>query len=232
MAPSTISPPGTLPAWGTVLVVVAHPDDESFGLGAVIDALARAGSAVHVLCLTQGEASTLGAAPDLAAIRAAELQHAARELGARSTELLDLPDGGLADLDLETLQAPVRKAVASVTPDGLLVMDSTGISGHPDHIAATNAAVAVARQHDLPVLAWTIPDEIAARLLEETGVPFVGRGSVETMTIEVDRANQRRAIDAHASQAVPGSVLWRRLELQGGVETLTWLRPVTQEHPR
>ena len=66
-----------LPSWNRVLVVVAHPDDESFGLGAIIDAFTRQGTAVDVLCFTQGEASTLGASPDLAVIRAEELHAAA-----------------------------------------------------------------------------------------------------------------------------------------------------------
>jgi len=43
-----------LPAWSAALVVIAHPDDESFGLGAVIDQLTTAGTAVHILCYTQG----------------------------------------------------------------------------------------------------------------------------------------------------------------------------------
>src|ERR1035441_6661208 len=49
----------TLPAWALALVVIAHPDDESFGLGAVIDQLTAAGAAVHILCFTHGGASTL-----------------------------------------------------------------------------------------------------------------------------------------------------------------------------
>ena len=56
---------GTLPGWSSVLAVVAHPDDESFGLGAILDSFGRGGSQVSVLCLTHGEASTLGAAGDL-----------------------------------------------------------------------------------------------------------------------------------------------------------------------
>lgn len=48
-----------LPTWERVLAVVAHPDDEPFGIGAVLDAFACTGSAVSVLCLTHGEASTL-----------------------------------------------------------------------------------------------------------------------------------------------------------------------------
>ena len=55
-------PHGLLPPWPAVLAVVAHPDDESFGLGAIIDKMTSAGAAVHVLCYTHGEASTLNQA--------------------------------------------------------------------------------------------------------------------------------------------------------------------------
>ena len=51
------------------LAVVAHPDDESFGLGAVLSTLSRAGVTVRVLCLTHGEASTLGLNADFGDVR-------------------------------------------------------------------------------------------------------------------------------------------------------------------
>ena len=47
------------PPWRSVLAVVAHPDDESFGLGAVLAGFVDAGAAVAVLCFTHGESSTL-----------------------------------------------------------------------------------------------------------------------------------------------------------------------------
>src|SRR5579859_919545 len=80
-AASMMRPGHALPAWHSVLVVVAHPDDETFGLGAVIDAMTSAGSAVHVLCFTHGEASTLNEGnADLSAVRAEELRRASAEL--------------------------------------------------------------------------------------------------------------------------------------------------------
>lgn len=42
-------PSDRLPEWSRVLVVVAHPDDESFALGALLDAFTRQGAEVHVM---------------------------------------------------------------------------------------------------------------------------------------------------------------------------------------
>jgi hypothetical protein len=41
--------------------------------------------------------------------------------------------------------------------------------------------------------------------------------------VTVDRTRQRLASHAHKSQALPSSVLWRRLELLGDTESLRWL---------
>lgn len=43
-----------LPDWSSLLVVMAHPDDESFGLGAVISAFVAQGTRASVLCFTRG----------------------------------------------------------------------------------------------------------------------------------------------------------------------------------
>ncbi len=71
-----------LPAWSSVLAVVAHPDDESFGLGAILDAFNQAATPTAVLCLTHGEASTVGGvAGNLAEVRSQEFAAAAQILG-------------------------------------------------------------------------------------------------------------------------------------------------------
>ena len=135
-----------LPVWMSVLAVVAHPDDESFGLGALLDAFARAGAGVEVLCLTHGEASTLHGAPgDLASLRGAELAAAAEVLGVTRAMLRDHPDGDLRDLPAGMLAAEVVAAAASCGADGLLVFDSAGVTGHPDHMAATAAGLLAAQ---------------------------------------------------------------------------------------
>lgn len=221
------SPETSLPRWGSTLAVVAHPDDESFGLGAVLDAFVQGGSTVGVLCLTHGEASTVhGIAGDLALLRAAELQEAAHALGVTSTRLLNHHDGALRGT-AERAVNDILAAVYEVEPDGILVFDSSGVTSHPDHVAATAAAVAVAESRNLPVLAWTLPAAVAAALADELGAGFVGHEDVDIdIVLPVDRTRQRIASLAHASQAIPTSVLWRRLDLLGDVEHLRWLRRV------
>jgi N-acetylglucosamine malate deacetylase 2 len=224
-------PERLLPAWGAVLAVVAHPDDETFGLGAVVDRLATSGTAVHLLCYTRGEASTLNASgASLRQARAGELRQASSALGAATVTLLGYPDGGLTGTPPAELAGHVTRLAARHRPDGLLVFDDTGITGHPDHQAATAAALRAGRAAGLPVLGWTLPATIASRLQNETGQTFTGQPPDRVdLCIRVDRARQRRAALIHASQISPTAVVWRRLQLQGDCEHLRWLQPPRQE---
>lgn len=218
-----------LPAWPSALVVIAHPDDESFGLGAVIDQLAAAGAAVHILCYTHGGASTLNQTQaDLHRARGTELRRAAAELGAAGVTLLDYPDGALAGIPAAELAGHVTEVAVSAGASGLLVFDDTGVTGHPDHRAATAAAVLAGRRAGLPVLAWTLPAAIAARLSADTGQDFAGQPPDRIdLRVRVSRERQRRAALLHASQISPGAVLWRRLGLLGDCEYLRWLVPLS-----
>lgn len=218
-----------LPAWGCVLAVVAHPDDESFGLGAILDAFSAAAARSAVLCLTQGEASTLhGVAQDLAEMRGQEFAAAAQLLGVSTVTLRNYPDGGLPQVPPGLLAREAVEAAAAIHPDGLLVFDPSGVTGHPDHTAASMAALQAAAELDLPVLGWTLPAAVAVQLNRELGAAFAGH-QPENIDIElpVTRARQLAASAAHVSQAIPTSVLWRRLDLLGDTEYLRWLRRPT-----
>jgi len=227
MMPTSDRTSRDLPSVESVLAVCAHPDDESFGLGAVLSAFAELGARTSVLCLTHGEASTLGAAiGDLHAIRELELSSAADALGVGGVHLLEFGDGRLTDAPIEDLCAEVRLAVERERADLLLVFDEGGITGHPDHVRATEAARAVGEEGELPVLAWTLAAEVAAQLGDEFPVEFVGRAPEAVhLSIDVDRTRQHQAIGCHVSQASDNPVLWRRLELQGDREVLRWLDP-------
>lgn len=223
---STADPGRGLPAWSSVLAVSAHPDDESFGLGALITLMTQSGTSVHVLCFTHGEASTVNeTGADLRAAREDEFCRAGALLGVATADLLGYTDGRLSAVAVAELAGHVTSAIARYLPDGLLVFDEAGITGHPDHRAATAVARAAAARAGLPVLAWTLPETVACQLREETGQSFAGQPLDRIdLCVRVDRATQRRAVLAHASQISPGAVLWRRLDLLGDHEYLRWLR--------
>lgn len=222
------APPDDPPEASAALAVYAHPDDETFGLGAVLAALVDAGTAVEGLCFTRGEASTLGRADgpgDLGDVRAAELDDAARVLGLPRYELLAYPDGRLTETPVADLAAHVVSAARRQRSELLVVFDDGGVTGHPDHQRATRAALAAADHLDIAVLAWAVRQPVAAALNAELGTAFRGRCGVEIdLTIPVDRDRQRRAIACHRSQSTHNPVLRRRLELTGPTEPLRWLR--------
>jgi LmbE family N-acetylglucosaminyl deacetylase len=210
------------------LAVVAHPDDESFGLGGVLDLLVRKGTEVSVLCFTHGEASTLhGAHPgNLFLVRQAELAAAARLLGVGHTRLLSYPDGSLESVDLGDLVEQVRQAVADLAPSCLVAFDENGVTGHRDHVRATAAAVTAGTRLGLPVLGWTVPDVVARTLNATYGTAFSGRPPEEIdWTVTVNRTRQWQAIAAHASQSTDNPVLRERLRLLGDTEHLLVLPP-------
>ncbi len=134
-----------------VVVLAAHPDDESLGAGGLLARAARRGLEVVVVVATDGEASH-PASPThppqrLAAVRRAELRTAVDRVapGAR-VEHLGLPDSGLAAAGADGPQDPVTTALVDLVGDGrrtLLVAPWRG-DGHPDHEAAGRAAAAAA----------------------------------------------------------------------------------------
>ncbi len=135
----------------SLLAVCAHPDDESFGLGAVISAFRALGIATSLLCFTHGEASTLDAGiDDLARRRADELTAACNVLGLGSVSLHSYPDGHLTEVPVENLSDRLESLVDAGRFDCLLAFDEGGITGHPDHRQATATARTVAHRRGLP----------------------------------------------------------------------------------
>ncbi len=142
----------------TILVVLAHPDDESFGMGGTLAYYASKGVNVHLVCATRGEAGTVDAVflkkhKTIAKLREAELRCAAKALGLKSVSLLGYRDSGMADSKdnkhaKSLFRAPVDQVAAKIVayirrlkPQVVLTFDEVGGYHHPDHIAINKATV-------------------------------------------------------------------------------------------
>lgn len=203
---------------GPVAAVVAHPDDETFGLGALLAHLAGEGREVRVLCFTHGEASTLGAADELGDVRRRELFDAARVLGVAHTTLLDLPDGSL---DQRPDGELAQRIDSWLTDDvaALVVFEPQGVTAHPDHCAVSRAAERTADQRALLVVEWGINPVVASQLEEQHGVYFESIGDGPGVyDLRVDRTAQRAAIRCHVSQLDDDPIVCKVLALHGDIE--------------
>jgi mycothiol S-conjugate amidase len=142
-----------------MLVVYAHPDDESFGNAGTILRYSSAGVAVHYACATRGECGTvapelLDGYADIAALRTAELTCAAQALRLAAVHYLGYRDSGMAGTqDNQHPAALVQAAPDRVTgqvvaliralrPQVVLTFNAYGGYGHPDHIAIHHATLA------------------------------------------------------------------------------------------
>lgn len=142
----------------TLLAVLAHPDDESFGMGGTLALYAQRGVAVHLVCATRGEAGEVD--PEymqgfatIAERRESELRCAAEKLGLTGVHFLDYRDSGmpgapdnqhpqaLAAAPLDEVAAQVTHYIRKLRPQVVATFDPIGGYKHPDHIAIHKATV-------------------------------------------------------------------------------------------
>ena len=137
-----------------LMCVLAHPDDETLGMGGMLAKYAAEGVTTAVLTATRGEYGWSGDAdanpgPEaLGAIRAAELRAATAALGVDDVTFLDYQDGQLDQADAAEVTAKIAAEIRRFRPDVVVTFGHDGLYGHPDHIAicqfATAAIVAAA----------------------------------------------------------------------------------------
>ena len=156
----------------TVLAVFAHPDDEGFGCGGTLAALADDGHRITLICATNGDVGEISdpelATPEtLPSVRQGELRAAMDLTGIQDVRFLNYRDSGMPGWDdnnhpRSLYQAPEEKVVSQVEavirelrPDVVITHDPTGGYGHPDHVTIcrrTETAVERCREDGTPLL--------------------------------------------------------------------------------
>lgn len=136
-----------------LMCVLAHPDDESLGLGGMLARYAAEGVETCLVTATRGERGWFGPEneyPGPAALgrqREAELGAAAEILGLNEVNFLDYRDGQLDQANPAEAIGKIVRHLRRVRPQVIITFDPYGAYGHPDHIAIcqfTTAAVVAA----------------------------------------------------------------------------------------
>ncbi len=190
-----------------LVVIAAHPDDETLGAGGLIAAAARHGIDVVVLIASDGEGShpqsrTITSS-DLARERRAEAERAIRVLDPSArVDFLGYPDGRLHE-HIEDLARSIASEVADAARSGpggepVWLVAPLLTDGHPDHEACAIAARSIdrpasVRYWEYPIWYWhwaTPPD---------AGLGLAGGRRFELDVLA--QATKRGAVDCYSSQS-------------------------------
>ena len=212
-----------------VVVVVAHPDDESFPCGSLIARSVAAGAHVTVLCATRGEEGERvpDAATDhlpLAEVREAELHAAAALLGVASVELLGfadsgfdgpVADGSLCAQSIDSLSALLVARLKHLDAEHVVTFD--GSDGHRDHLHLRAAIEAAVQSSPAALTMASLPNSLMRRWVSEMQVmqpdtvyldiDLDALGAPDDELTAIDAAEffelRLRAIATHRSQRSP-----------------------------
>ena len=218
----------------TVVVLHAHPDDEAIFTGATVRRLADRGARVVLVTATAGEMGTprfpVGPPDAVAAVRRAELERAAEELGVARLVLLGRRDSGLPgwestahpdallQADLRALGTTVARLAERERAEAVVTYDADGIYGHPDHVAVHLVGRYAAQLAGTTLYESTVDREhlhfAGAHVLdaatESVRASRYGRVTAEITTALAatpsELAAKRRAMAAHASQIDPAEL--------------------------
>jgi N-acetyl-1-D-myo-inositol-2-amino-2-deoxy-alpha-D-glucopyranoside deacetylase len=175
----------------SLLLVHAHPDDESIGTGATMAKYAAEGARVTLVTCTLGELGEI-IPPDLRHLfpdelgqhRIVELERACARLGVedhrflggegryRDSGMMGLPDNDdprcFWQADADEAADALAKIIEEVAADVIVTYDANGFYGHPDHIQAHRVTK---RAHELTggtakLYATAMPQSVLARAVQ------------------------------------------------------------------
>lgn len=116
--------------WRTALVLVPHPDDPEYGIGAAVAKWTAEGKSVHYALASRGEAGIAGMPAEQAGpIREGEQRRSAAIVGVDDVVFWDFPDSDIRNTP--ELRAKIAETITAIAPDVVITIYS-GPSWAPD----------------------------------------------------------------------------------------------------
>jgi LmbE family N-acetylglucosaminyl deacetylase len=193
----------------SILLVFAHPDDESSGVSGTVKKYTQQGVPVDLITATRGEKGSRVGVPanmDTGTVREEELRAAAAIIGIRNIYLLGYVDGELDKADINEVVSKITDIMRRVEPEIVITFGPDGISGHSDHItigkAATRAFEKLTADGKGPRKLYYVT--IAASALPDAGEYGVATRPDDEVNISTDISqyfdSKINALSAHRSQ--------------------------------
>ena len=182
-----------------LMAVLAHPDDESLGIGGTLAKYAGEGVETYLVTATRGERGRFGQSgekppPDVVGrVREAELREAAAVLGVREVNFLDYYDGDLDQVNVPEAVARIAGHVCRVKPHVVITFGSEGAALFPGSATwataiSTSAICSIPEQPHERELAEKLNHQLVMRALSMegtcTGEHGVGLHKMEFLVTE------------------------------------------------
>jgi N-acetylglucosamine malate deacetylase 2 len=193
----------------SILLVFAHPDDESFGVSGTVKKYTERGVSVDLICATRGEKGVRLDVPDnidTGTAREAELRTAAAIMGIRDIYFLGYIDGEMDKADTNEVINKIADIMRHVQSEIVITFGPDGISGHSDHITIGKAATGAFKRLSAEGRG---PRKLYYVTIAKSAVPNADDFGVATrpdeeVTISIDISgfldSKNQAIAAHRSQ--------------------------------
>jgi LmbE family N-acetylglucosaminyl deacetylase len=207
----------TSPATLSLLVLMAHPDDE-ITIAPILSRLVRDGATITLVFATSGDAgpgvTDMEMGAELAELRESEARCAAFALGLPEPEFWRMGDGTLshrprdADSPARDLIGRIDQAIARTKPQTIITWGPDGGYGHGDHRMMSDATAQVLQSmgEDRPDLMFTaFPSEDRAALpeFEQWATTHPSLVTDRIAYEPRDLAATRNALDCYESQFAP-----------------------------
>ena len=182
--------PGAVPRPKTVLVVLAHPDDE-MGIAEVLVQFGRKGYKVVLVVATDGKYGTrvtgIPEGDSLALVRRDECLCSSQKLGIDhpvflGIDRLDTRNGVRHYFDChKQLRDSLERIIPAVDPDFMISFGPDGDTHHAEHVVVGGAVTEILLQHNwvekypLYYIAWT----------KDNAMPGAGLGLVDQQYVNV-----------------------------------------------
>ncbi len=194
-----------------ILVITAHPDDESYCAAGTAIENHRLNGQTILICATLGEKGKshlkkLVSDSELKRIRRQELNRACKLAHIAKLFVLNLPDGNVKNF-VDKFRSQAMKIAKRYKPEVVLGFGRDGISGHYDHVAAGRVAKHLARELGVPFFRFTVSPVLHGKATTwfmqrrkhgryKRDVTFIH----PTIKIKIDPKKKKQVLRSHASQ--------------------------------
>jgi N-acetylglucosamine malate deacetylase 2 len=206
-----------------LLVSVAHPDDEAYGVSGTLAEYASLGRRTGLITMTRGGSGrSLGLCEthELPDFREAELRTSVAFLGIDEFRLYDYPDaappargapgapttpgtflGGLQDVNRQELEDRVTNDLLELQPKVVITFAPDGSNRHPDHIVSSAVTVSAFKRAGLEATGSRLYFFASLQLLNPDWAD-TWRPATHAREVREFMPHKLRSIAAHRTQAL------------------------------